>query len=84
MIYPMTVATFALPLMLSTCFGGSGEPVSIPAPDAAITAPCDRPVALPEDPQVRHWAADRAALVACGERHGAMVAWAEGVTGVPQ
>lgn len=80
MLYPMTAAVFALPLTLSTCFGLSGEPVSPPAPDTALTTLCAGVVALPEAPSVRHWAEDRQRLVDCQARHAGLVSWAQGVT----
>ena len=45
-------------------------------PPAALTAPCDAPVALPDAAMSagaveRGWAADRGALAMCGARHQA-------------
>lgn len=73
------IAALASLLLLSACFGQSVEPVAVrPAPpDTALTAPCDDPVALPDDPtavRVSHWAADRSALVTCRDRHAALAA----------
>ena len=80
-----TTALLALPLLLSACFGRSVEPVAIrpPLPDTALTALCESPVALPDTPdavRVSHWAADRAALVTCRDRHAALVGWALNVS----
>ena len=80
MRYLKTAVTLASTLTLCACFGASGEPVSIPAPDTALTQACESPVALPDNPQVRHWAADRQRLVDCRDRHAGLVAWSQGVT----
>ena len=78
MTFPLMTAALALPLMLSSCFGRSVEPVGIrpPPPDAELTWACDDPVDPParvDDVFVDHWIADRAALVACRDRHAELV-----------
>lgn len=52
--------------------------VDLPMPDARLTAPCARPVALGHEAlsvdQVKSgWANDRAALVACRDEKAALV-----------
>ena len=60
----------------------SVSPVSpgvLASPPAALTAPCAAPEpvagALASRDVLRLWALDRGALVACGERLGALGAW---------
>ena len=63
----------------TACAGSTAsvKPAIAPAP-AELTAPCPSPRLLPgraltQAEVERHWGADRAALVACRDRHGALV-----------
>ena len=74
------ILTFAA-LTLGGCTA-SLSPVSpgvLASPPAALTAPCAAPEpvagALASRDVLRLWALDRGALVACGERLGALGAW---------
>ena len=55
------------------------SPGVLASPPAALTAPCAAPEpvagALASRDVLRLWALDRGALVACGERLGALGAW---------
>ena len=55
------------------------SPGVLASPPAALTAPCAAPEpvagALASRDVLRLWAIDRGALVACGERLGALGAW---------
>lgn len=71
-------------LALTACAGsiaGDLEP-----PPTALVAPCDEPTQLPVRTLTQAevevaWGRDRAALRACGERHGLLVRWVEGQVG---
>lgn len=64
--------TLLAPLCLVTACGGFKSP-DIPAPPAALVAPCARPVALPDrgmsqSEVEQFWRRDRIALADCGDR----------------
>jgi hypothetical protein len=81
-----------LPLMLSAsvltlsgCFGSTAS--DLPAPPAPLVEPCADPARLPvraltQADVARFWAADRAGLRTCQERHGALTEWARALAGV--
>ena len=73
-----TLGVTGLPLVLTACGGLTAA--DLPAPPPSLTAPCQRPAALPVGPmsQVQvelAWGDDRAALRACGEQLDGLVAW---------
>lgn len=62
--------------LLTACGDSTPLPVvpQIPQPPDALTRACDAPVVVTIDSGEREWLADRAALVDCRRRHGALVA----------
>lgn len=69
--------------LLTACGGLTPSPVTprLPPPPDEITRPCHAPVVVTLASGERDWLADRAALMACRARHGAMVDWAASVSG---
>lgn len=63
-----------LPLGLAACSDsiGSVEPPKLAPPPVELTAPCERPVLLPERVLIQrevenYWLRDRASLIECGQ-----------------
>jgi hypothetical protein len=72
-------------LALTACGGLTPSPVTprIDPPPDALTRACDAPVVVTLASGERAWLSDRAALVACGNRHAALSDWAAQVTSQP-
>jgi hypothetical protein len=70
----MALAAF----LLAGCSASiSGKPI---APPPSLTAPCARPVALPEGDMTQrsvevHWGRDRSALRSCADQLDGLAAW---------
>jgi hypothetical protein len=69
--------------LCAACWRGDAP---VAPPPAALVDPCPQPQGIPlraltEAEVVIAWRRDRAALVTCGDRHGALAGWALGVSG---
>jgi hypothetical protein len=75
------------PLLALTLFAGCRDTAdAVQPPPAALVDPCPRPQALPPAGLTQAeaevlWGRDRAALAGCGDRHAALVVWAQGISG---
>lgn len=85
-----TILLLAIPVLALTACADStrsadGSGLRAERPDAAILAPCPRPVPIPstartQGAQEALWRRDRIHLAECGDRHGALAVWARDVT----
>jgi len=69
---------------LVACSGSTVSGALIDPPPPSLTAPCGDPLRLPardatQEEVERWWRADRANLLACGDKQAGLVAWIAGL-----